>query len=148
MMHMRRLRGLLATIVGGALVGGASGAGLGLLFLLVPGPKTITVTPEFPGSALIVPAIWGAMTGAWSGAAFGALLLLAERGRGIDELRVHRVATWAAIASATAVRLGGWSWTAVALGSGLSAAIGAAATWLAKRNAARVAPGEFNSPPT
>jgi len=60
MMHMRRLRGLLATIVGGALVGGASGAGLGLLFLLVPGPKTITVTPEFPGSVLIVPAIWGA----------------------------------------------------------------------------------------
>ena len=57
-MLIRRLRGLLATIAGGVLVGGCGGLVVGLLFLLVPGPKTIIVTPQFPGAVILVPAAW------------------------------------------------------------------------------------------
>jgi len=130
---MRRLRGLLAAIFGGALVGGAAGTVMGLLFLLVPGPKTTTVTPNFPGAVIIVPAVWGAVIGALSGTAFGLVLMLAERGRGVDDLRAYRVALWAAVPSALVLRLGGASWLLVVLGSVIAASIGVAATQLAKR---------------
>jgi len=147
-MIIRRLRGLLASTAGGALAGGIAGFGLGLIFLLVPGPKTITIVPQLPGAVLVVPALWGAVVGALSGAAFGVLLMLAERGRGIADLRAYRVATWAAVASVAALRLGGGSWPLVALGGGLGAAIGAAATWLAKRGAEPVATASIHAPPT
>jgi hypothetical protein len=147
-MLIRRLRGLLATIVGGAFVGGAAGTVIGLLFLFVPGPKTITVTPQFPGAVLIVPAAWGAAIGALSGGTFGLLLMMAERGRGIDDLRASRVATWAVVASAAALRLGGASWTLVGLGSGLAAGIGIGATLLAKRGRGVAATAEAFPPST
>ena len=148
-MLFRRLRGLLAAIAGGALVGGAAGAALGLVFLLTPGPKVVTIVPEFPGAVVLVPALWGAVVGAIGGGAFGVLMMLAERGRGILDVRTHRVAAWAAVASAGALRLGGASWTLVALGSGLGAGIGAAATLLAKRGAAEpAAAGSHASSPT
>jgi hypothetical protein len=148
-MLLRRLRGLLAATAGGALVGGAAGAALGLIFLLTPGPKVITIVPAFPGAVVLVPALWGAVVGAISGGAFGVLMMLAERGHGILELRAHRVAGWAAIASAGALRLGGASWTLVALVSGLGAGIGAAATLLAKRGEADpAAAASSHFPPT
>ena len=134
-MILRRLRGLLGTITGGALVGGVAGAMLGLIFLLVPGPKEITISPQFPGAIVLLPALLLGIAGAIGGGAFGILLMLTERGRGINSLRMHRVATWAALATAPAIRLGGWSWTTVALGSVVSAGIGAGATWIAKRGA-------------
>lgn len=143
-MLIRRLRGLLVSIVGGALAGAAAGAVLGLIFLLMPGE--ITIVPQFPGAALIVPSVWGAAIGAMSGGAFGVLLMTAERGRGVDELRPYRVATWAAVASAAALRLGGASWMLVAIGSGLAAGIGAGATMLAKRGRDRAASGEIHAP--
>ena len=135
-MH-RRLRGLLAMITGGAVVGGIAGVPLGLIFLLMPGPKEVTIHPQFPGAVVALPGLLLGVAGAIGGGAFGALFMLAERGRGIDELRVHRVALWAAVASAPAIRLIGRSWTTVALGTVVSAAIGAAATWIAKRSAAQ-----------
>lgn len=141
-MLVHRLRGLLASIAGGAVVGGTAGAALGLVFLLAPGPKTITIVPQFPGAVLIVPAVWGTVIGAMSGGAFGVLLMLTERGRGIPELRTYRVAMWAAAASAAALRLGGGSWALVTLGSGVAAGIGAGATLLAKRGAEPAAAGE------
>src|SRR3954447_15552289 len=131
MMH-RRLRGFLAVVSGGAAAGGIAGVVLGLLFLLTPGPKVITIQPQFPGAVVILPALLLGVGGAIGGGIFGALLMLAERGRSVEHLRVHRIALWAAIASAPAIRLTGWSWTTVALGSVVSAAIGAAATWIAK----------------
>ena len=147
-MLIRRLRGLFFSMVGGALAGGAAGAVLGLIFLLAPGPKVITIVPAFPGAVLIVPAAWGAVIGAMSGGAFGVLMMSAERGRGVDELRAYRVAAWAAVASAAALRLGGASWTLVALGTALAAAIGAGATWLAKRGRGVTASSEIHAPPT
>jgi hypothetical protein len=132
-MLIRRLRGLVASIAGGALVGGAAGATLGLIWLLAPGPKTITVTPNIPGGVVIVPMLWGTAVGALSGCVFGILMMVAERSRGIQELRAYRVAMWAALATAPALRLGGGSWSLVAFGSGIAAGIGAVATLLAKR---------------
>src|SRR5678816_1258317 len=105
-MLIRRLRGLFAFIAGGALVGAAAGTALGLIFLLAPGPKTITISPQFPGAVLIVPALWFALVGALSGAAVGVTLMLTERGRGMAELRAYRMALWAAVPSAVALRLG------------------------------------------
>lgn len=70
-MLIRRLRGLFAFIAGGALVGTAAGTALGLIFLLAPGPKTITISPQFPGAILIVPAVWFALVGALSGQTWG-----------------------------------------------------------------------------
>lgn len=134
-MVIRRVRGLIACIAGGALTGAAAGLALGLAFLLVPGPKTITVKPEFPGAVVLLPAVLFALVGAVSGGAFGMLLMLAERGRAIAELRAHRVAVWAAVPSAAALRLAGASWPLVAIGTGVGAGIGAAATLLAKRGA-------------
>ena len=138
-MH-RRIRGLLAMVTGGAVAGAVAGATIGLIFLLMPGPKEITIQPQFPGAIIVVPALMLAVAGGLGGAAFGTLLILAERGRGVENLRIHRVAMWAALATAPAVRLVGWSWTTVALGSVASAAVGAVATWIAKRGA-RVAAG-------
>lgn len=148
-MLIRRLRGLFATIVGGTVVGGAGGTAIGLLFWLVAGPKTTAISPQFPGAILIVPATMFAATGALSGAAFGILLMLAERGRGIDDLRAYRVATWAAVTSAAALRFFvGASWLLVAIGSGLAAGLGIGATLLAKRGRDAVATREISPPPT
>ena len=144
-MLIRRLRGLFAFIAGGALVGAVAGTVLGLIFLLTPGPKTITISPEFPGAVLIVPAVWFALVGAVSGAAVGVTLMLTERGRGIAELRAYRMALWAAIPSAMAMRLGGASWTLAAIGTGVGAGIGATATLLAKRG---TKPLPTQAPPT
>lgn len=135
-------------VTGGAVAGGVAGTILGLIFLLVAGPKEITVTPRFPGAVVVLPALWLALVGAVSGGVFGVLLMLAERGRGIENLRMPRVAMWAALATAPAIRLAGWSWTTVALGSVVSAALGAGATWIAKRGAARTAVGQVEAPPT
>ena len=143
----RRLRGLLAMVTGGAFVGAAAGATFGLIILLMPGPKVITVQPRFPGAVVLLPAALLGVIGAVSGGAFGVLLMLAERGRGIENLRAHRVAMWAAVATAPAIRLGGWSWMTVAIGSVVSAAIGAGATWIAKRGAARASSGQLDAPP-
>jgi len=135
-------------IAGGALAGGIAGAVLGLLFLLLPGPKEVTIRPEFPGAIVVLPALLLSVAGAIGGGGFGVLLMLAERGRNVQNLRVHRVALWAAVASAPAIRLIGWSWTTVALGSIVSAAIGAAAAWIAKRSTAPATAGELDVPPT
>jgi len=131
----RRLRGLLAMITGGAVAGGIAGATLGLIILLVPGPKVITVTPQFFGAVVVLPAALLGLAGAISGGTFGILLMLAERGRGIESLRIHRSALWAAAATAPAIRFVGWSWTTVAIGSIIGAALSAGATWVAKRGA-------------
>ena len=146
-MLRRRLRGLLASVTGGAIAGAIGGLAIGLLFLLVPGPKTITTTREFPGAVLIVPALWLALAGAVSGGAFAVLLMLTERGRAVAELRAHRTAIWAAVPSIAALRLAGASWTLVAIGGVVAAGIGAAATLLAKRGAASAA-AEIQAPPT
>jgi hypothetical protein len=122
-------------VTGGAVVGAVAGAAIGLIFLLMPGPKEVTVQPQFPGAVIVLPALMLALAGGLGGAAFGTLLIFAERGRGVESLRIHRVAMWAALATAPAVRLVGWSWTTVALGSVASAALGAAATWVARRGA-------------
>jgi hypothetical protein len=108
-MLQRRLRGLLAVVTGGFIVGATAGVALGLILLLSPGPKEITVHPQFPGAIVLLPA----------------LLLGVPGGDG------------AGVASALAVRLFGWSWATVAFGSVVGAAIGAACLTLAKRNARR-----------
>ena len=135
-------------VTGGAVAGGIAGEVLGLIFLLVPGPKEITIQPQFPGAIVVLPALLLGVAGATAGGAFGTLLMLAEGGRGINTVRIHRVALLAAAASAPAIRLVGWSWTTVALGSVVSAAIGAAATWIARRGAARARAGQLDAPPT
>lgn len=147
-MLLRRLRGLLASIVGGAIAGGAAGALWGLILLLLPEPKEVTVLPAFPGAVLLVPTALGMVVGAISGAAFGVLLMLAERGRGVDELRSYRVAAWAAVPSMIVLRLSGGSWGLAVVGSALAAAIGAAATRLAKRARDSAALEEIGGPPT
>ena len=124
-------------VTGGALAGGVAGAAFGLIVLLLPGPKEITIRPQFPGAVVLLPAVALALAGALGGATFAVLLTLAERGRGVETLRMHRVAMWAAVATAPAIRLSGWSWTTVALGSIVSAAIGAGATWIATRGLER-----------
>lgn len=135
-------------VTGGALAGAIAGAVLGLIFLLVPGPKEITIQPQFPGAIVVLPALLLGVAGATAGGVFATLLMLAEGGRGVDSVRIHRVALLAAAASAPAIRLVGWSWTTVALGSVVSAAIGAAATWLAKRGAARAIAAPVDAPPS
>jgi hypothetical protein len=148
-MLIRRLRGLLATTIGGALVGGGAGAFVGLVFLLAFGSKTPAITPQFPGSVIIVPATLGAIVGAVSGAVFGLLLMLSERGRGVDDLRASRAAILAAVASFAALRfMGTWSWLPIALGTTLAAAIGLGATMLSKRTGDVAASGKINPPPT
>jgi hypothetical protein len=139
---------LLVAAAGGALVGGALGTAWALLAVLLPEPKTITVVPQFPGAVFVVPLVWGAVLGALSGVAFGILLMVAERGRGVAELRPLRLALWAAVASAVALWLGGGSWMLVVLGSAIGAGIGAAATALAKRGAAPAVTEEIHAPPT
>jgi hypothetical protein len=141
-MLFRRLRGLLVAAAGGAFVGGTCGALFGLMILVAPGPKTISISPEFPGAIILVPALWGAVIGAMSGGTFGLLLMLTERGHGVTELRAYRTALWAAVAAAAALRFGGGSWTLVGLGSALGAGIGAGATVLARRGADRRAVAE------
>ena len=144
-MILRRVRGLLATTIGGMLVGGAAGALLGVIFWIAFGAKTPGITPQFPGSVILVPAALCGVVGAVSGAAFGLLLMLAERGRGISDLRASRVAIWAAVASFAALRIvGSWSWFVIALGSALAALIGLGATMLAKRTRQAVATGEID----
>lgn len=134
--------------VGGAVAGGVAGATLGLIFLLVPGPKEITIRPQFPGAVVVLPALALALAGGIGGGVFGALLMLAERGRGVENLRIRRVAMWAALATAPAIRLTGWSWTTVALGSIVSACVGAAATLIAKRGGARATVRQSDARPT
>ncbi len=144
-MLRRRLRGLFASVVGGALAGAIGGLAISVLFLLVPGPKTITISPQFPGAVMIVPMLWFALAGAVSGGAFAVLLMLTERGRGIAELRAYRTAIWAAVPSIATLRLAGASWPLVAIGGALAAGIGVAATLVAKRGAA-AAPAEIQPP--
>ena len=96
----------------------------------------------------MLPALLLGLAGAIGGGAFGTLIMLAERGRGVEAIRIRRVALWAALASAPAIRLVGWSWTTVALGSIVSAAIGAAAIWIAKRGRTGPMAVEPNAPPT
>ena len=144
-MLTRRLRGLFAAVLGGALSGAIGGLAIGLLFLLVPGPKIITISPEFPGAVLLVPALWFGLAGALSGGAFAVLLMLAERGRGVADLRWYRTAIWAAIPTLGALRLAGASWPLVAIGGTVGAGVGAAATLLAKRGVA-LATAEIEPP--
>lgn len=137
-MLKRRLRSLLLAAAGGALVGGVFGTTWALLAVMVADSNAdITVTPNFPGAVFVVPLVWGAMLGAVSGATFGLLLMVAERGRGIAQLRRARVALWAAVSAAVALRLGGGSWALVGIGSVIGAAIGAAGISLAKRGGAK-----------
>jgi hypothetical protein len=147
-MIQRRLRGLFAVITGGAVTGGIAGAVFGLIILLSPGPKVVTIHPQFPGAIVVLPALLLGLAGAIGGGVFGTLVMLAERGRGVEAIRTRRVALWAAIASAPAIRLVGWSWTTVVLGSIVSAAIGAAAIWIAKRGRTGQIAVELNAPPT
>lgn len=133
-MLRRRLRGLIAMTAGGALVGAIMATLLSLIALLIPG-QTI-VTPQFPGAVVVVPAVLGGVFGAMSGAAFGVLLMLAERGRGIADLQVWRMALWAAVASAAVVGITASSWHVAAVASVIGAAAGGAA-FLAKRSAER-----------
>jgi hypothetical protein len=135
-MLMRRLRGVLASIVGGALTGAVGGALLGALMQALAQPGEITVIPALPGGALTVFGLWAAAVGAVSGGVFATLLMIAERGRGIQDLRGYRVAGWSALATAACMRLGGASPTLIGMGAAFAAGIGAAAVWLAKRGAA------------
>jgi hypothetical protein len=146
-MLKRRLRGLFASVLGGAIVGVIGGLTIGLLFWLTPGPKTITISPQFPGAVLIVPTLWFAFAGAVSGGAFGTLLMLTERGRSVAELRWYRMAIWAAVPTLGAMRLAGASWPLAAMGVIVGAGIGAGATFLAKRGVA-LAAAEIQPPPT
>ncbi|HEX7938130.1 MAG TPA: hypothetical protein VF483_04005 [Gemmatimonadaceae bacterium] len=146
-MLRRRLRGLLTFSLSGTVTGAVCGLALGALFLLVPGPKTITIRPTFPGAVLLVPMLWFGLAGALSGAAFAMLFMLAERHRTVAELRWYRSAAWAALPSLGALRLAGASWPLVAIGAVVGGAIGAAATSIAKRGRAH-APAEIGAPPT
>jgi len=146
-MIQRRLRGLLAVITGGAVTGGIAGAVFGLIVLLAPGPKVVTIHPQFPGAVVLLPALLLGLAGAIGGGVFGTLVMLAEHGRGVETIPTRRVALWAGIASAPAIRLVGWSWMTVALGSIVSAAIGAAAIWIAKRGRADERAVELDAPP-
>ena len=146
-MLTRQLRGLFASVVGGALIGAIAGLAIGLLFLLVPGPKTVTISPQFPGAGLLVPTLWFALAGAASGGAFATLLMLTERGRDVAQLRWYRTAIWAAIPTVGALRLAGASWPLAAIGGTVAAGVGAVATLLAKRGRA-LAGGEIEPPPT
>jgi hypothetical protein len=132
-MLRRRLRGLLASILGGAFTGGVAGAVLGAAFELSPGQ--LTVTPRIPGGAVSLLGLWGVVVGGLSGGVFGVLMMLAERGRGVHDLRGTRVAAWAVLASAPILLVSGASASLTAIGCGLSAAIGMTAVWLAKRGA-------------
>lgn len=140
----RRLRSLLLAAAGGAVVGGAFGTAWSLLaVVLADSNDTITVTPQFPGAVFVVPLVWGALLGALSGGVFALLLMVAERGRGIAQLRPARVALWAAVSAAVTLRLGGGSWTLVALGSAIGAGIAAVGTALAKRGASSIKSESF-----
>jgi hypothetical protein len=143
-MFWRRLRGLAATTIGGAFVGGVTGTVLALIGILTPGQTT--PPPEWLG-VIFVLAAFGVFFGALGGAAFAMLLMVAERGRGFAELRPWRVGLWAAIASAVVVRLTFSLWTVAALGSGVAAVVAAAATFIVKRTADRPIPGSEISPP-
>lgn len=135
-------------VTGGAVAGAVAGATFGLIVLLMPGPKEITIQPQFPGALVVLPALLLGIAGALGGGTFAALLMLAERGRGVNDVRIPRVAMLAAVASAFAIRFVGWSWTTVALGSIVSAAIATGATWLAKRSAPRAMAEQLRAPPT
>ncbi|HEY4129789.1 MAG TPA: hypothetical protein VGM50_04200 [Gemmatimonadaceae bacterium] len=63
-MLQRRLRGLLAVVTGGFIVGATAGVALGLILLLSPGPKEITVHPQFPGAVVLLPALLLGVPGA------------------------------------------------------------------------------------
>src|SRR5690348_12134905 len=113
----------------------------------MPGPKTITTSPQFPGAVLLVPMLWFALAGAVSGGVFATLLMLTERGHGVAELRWYRTAIWAALPTIGALRLAGASWLLVAIGGAVGAGVGAVATLLAKRGAA-LAAEEVAAPPS
>ena len=61
---------------------------------------TFSVSTDFPGGIVPAAAAAGAITGAVIGFVFACLLMLAERNRGISEMRASRIGLWAAIAAA------------------------------------------------
>jgi hypothetical protein len=152
-MVIRRLRGLLATTFGGAVVGAAAGAVLGVAFwvmsmILAPTMSHRTLAPQHAAAGILLATVWVAIVGAVGGGVFGVLVLMAERGRRIAELPAPRIAMWAAIASMAALRIGGATWPLVGLGAALGAAIGYGATSAAKRAGEAEANPEMIAPPT
>ena len=150
---MLEVRGLVATTVGGALVGAAAGAVFGVAFwstsmILASTASPRNLAPQHAAADILLATVCEAVIGAASGGVFGVLLLMAKRGRRIAELRVPRVAMWAAMAGLAALRIGAATWLLAGLGVVLGADIGYRATNAAKHAGELKASPEMIAPPT
>lgn len=95
---LRRLRGVASTALLWAatwgLVGAAAYAVMGIPGALAEG-RPLSVGALVP--SVLIGALFLSVYGLLSGAAFAGVLMLAERGRGIQDLSIRRVATWGAV---------------------------------------------------
>jgi hypothetical protein len=134
-MLIRRIRGLLTSMALGAIPWAALGGTIGIAnaFGWLPGGAFIT-GPILLGSLVNTLVLVGAVVGAVNGGAFGILLMIAERRRGIAELRASRVGLWSALATGGTVLLISGS-AVIAAGCALGGfGAGAAALRLAQRH--------------
>ena len=130
-MLMRRLRGVLMSMLFWAIPWAVFGVGVGFAFQFGLIPVDL-ITPRVPGGLPTLFGLSGAILGAVNGLSFALLLLLAERNRGLESLRAWRVGAWGAIATSATI------WLAlreplVAMGFAVPGfLVGASALWLAR----------------
>jgi hypothetical protein len=96
---LRRLRGLMISMLLWSAPWAAFGALIGVAYLLGLFPGTVIRGPAIPGGLPVTLGLAGAIVGAVNGLVFGVLIMIAERKHAVSELRASRIGAWAAVAT-------------------------------------------------
>lgn len=98
-MFLRRIRGVLISALLGAIPWTVIGLVGGIVDSHSHRPGEVITSPLLFGNFILALALMCAGVGAINGATFAVILMLAERRRGVDELRATRIGTWSALAT-------------------------------------------------
>jgi hypothetical protein len=100
---LRRLRGLMISMLLWSAPWTAFGALIGVAYMLGLFPGTVMLGSAIPGGIPVALGLAGAIVGAVNGLVFGILIMIAERRNAVSELRASRIGAWAALATAGTV---------------------------------------------
>ena len=147
---MRRLRGIVVSMLLWAVPWALIGLVVGIALARMDAGDEVVLDPEWP-SVVGILAVIGAAIGAVNGLVFALLVLAAERNRTVETLHVGRIGLWGALATGVIAALVFkfvFGVAAIALGTAaLGFAAAASMAYVARRGAAPAGRGRLREAP-